>query len=317
MIFWIIFSFFFAYIFPIFFSYMGEWKSTPELATISLGIGILLWFISSLRILRKYILGPIKKKRVMDRLQDYGKRTTAIIVDKIENGKVLGRYDNLDLVLGFDNLVGEYTEVSIDVVDSKPGLNRYEIGNEITVVLNDEGGTPAFNLEGASVSVRNHWAFIWFIFNIVYAIGTFYLSYEKYSDGMGWRFLSPGYPWVWAPIIGMFSFSVTMSTNIYGQSPMMKRLIGGLSENEYSQLILYGRNVVGEIVSYKQTGTYINEQPQVEIRVRYKDDRGVLIDAKKKLVISLLDVGKLDTGPVDIRYLPGNRELFKIVKKSN
>jgi hypothetical protein len=71
---------------------------------------------------------------------------------------------------------------------------------------------------------------------------------------------------------------------------------------------MYGIKTTGDILNYKQTGMYINEQPQVQFEIEYTDQEGNRRVTLCKKIVSLLDIHKLDNGPKEIMYLPHEPE---------
>ncbi|QJB40572.1 hypothetical protein HF324_23140 [Chitinophaga oryzae] len=60
---------------------------------------------------------------------------------------------------------------------------------------------------------------------------------------------------------------------------------------------------MAEVVSASQTGTYINEQPQVKFELRYKDEYGKTYNTELKKIVSLIDLGMTRQETVSVFYL--------------
>jgi hypothetical protein len=68
------------------------------------------------------------------------------------------------------------------------------------------------------------------------------------------------------------------------------------------RMVLHGIKTTGTILSYGQTGMYINEQPQVQFEIEYTDQRGIRRTILYKKIVSLLDIHKIATGSKEIMY---------------
>lgn len=70
---------------------------------------------------------------------------------------------------------------------------------------------------------------------------------------------------------------------------------------------------IGTIEGISQTGTYINEQPQVRIDLSVETADGKTFQSHAKLVVPLTDLGALRPGVViPVRYLPDRPERVEI-----
>lgn len=75
-----------------------------------------------------------------------------------------------------------------------------------------------------------------------------------------------------------------------------------------------GVDTVGKIISARQTGTYVNEQPEIELTLSYKVN-GKDMTGVTKSIISLLDLSKITEGTeLVIKYLPDEPEKIVIKK---
>lgn len=75
-----------------------------------------------------------------------------------------------------------------------------------------------------------------------------------------------------------------------------------------------GVDTLGKIISARQTGTYVNEQPEIELTLSYKVN-GKDMTGVTKSIISLLDLSKITEGTeLVIKYLPDEPEKIVIKK---
>src|SRR5439155_17483096 len=121
-------------------------------------------------------------------------------------------------------------------------------------------------------------------------------SYMLENHGRGWRFMAFYHPLVLCPLILLVSR--------IGLGKLLKLFIG--SPENVLQLKYYGLRTDAQIVSAEQTGTYINEQPQVRFELRYQDNLGKTHTASLKKIVPLLDLGMTKQEFVPVFYLKEN-----------
>lgn len=303
---------FFMYVFPLFFMWEGPPRTQPYVATFFLVLGAILWLVQTLMI-SSIARGPKRLKKSHQKVQDHGKDVRA----KIQSYRNLGDqggYPEMELSVTFENLAGNEIDTLVTVIDSKPHEKRYEPGKDIGLKLNQKGFQPAFTIAGAQYETHGRpWAWLWMVFNLAYAIGLFVFTYQRFSQGYGWRFMSPFIPWFWAPIQGIIMIAffmklmdpfqdLTIQTDYDFKSRKTKGNIG--------ELILYGRKTKGEIVDFSRTGTYINEQPEIRFDVLYKNEYGDLVETSFKQVIDMIEIHKLKKDSIDLIYLPGKKDMI-------
>ncbi|TLG77244.1 hypothetical protein [Culicoidibacter larvae] len=70
-----------------------------------------------------------------------------------------------------------------------------------------------------------------------------------------------------------------------------------------------GTKSVGFVKSLAQTGTYINEQPEVKFTVEILQDNGSMVEAEVKTIVALTDLAQLQPGvPIPVVYNPTTME---------
>jgi len=79
------------------------------------------------------------------------------------------------------------------------------------------------------------------------------------------------------------------------------------------RLKFYGKKTLARLLSAKQTGTYINEQPQVKFELAYDDEKGRTHQVSFKKVISLLEVGITQQEQIAIFYLEDDPQRIALV----
>jgi hypothetical protein len=87
------------------------------------------------------------------------------------------------------------------------------------------------------------------------------------------------------------------------------RLLGGLRKQaqEEQRLLQTGAPATGQIMAVNQTGTYINQQPQVQIVVMVHPQGGQPYQAQLTKVVSMFETAQYQIGAqVHVRYDPQN-----------
>ncbi|WP_297377613.1 hypothetical protein [uncultured Helcococcus sp.] len=303
---------FFMYVFPIPFIGIPTIRTTPIIATILLVVGIILWSIQSY-LISKFITNPKKMAKKHQRVRDTGKITQAEILDS-QNIGIQDGYPLKNLLIRFTNLAANPVKAIIQLIDSKEHEKRFEPGKTIDLKLNQRGSDPAFTFgEGEFITESRPWAWAWLIFNIVYMIVFFLVTYYFKNEGYGWRFLNPFTSWLWAPIAGISILKYLLKSGIEQDIiSQYHEISSSNSKKDIGELLLYGRSTEGEIVSYGQTGLYVNEQPQLRFNMKFIDDIGNTVNKSFKKVIPLTKLHELKLGKVEVLYLPRNTDIFMI-----
>lgn len=70
---------------------------------------------------------------------------------------------------------------------------------------------------------------------------------------------------------------------------------------------------IGTIVSFRQTGVSVNDQPQVKIAFRVEGSDGKVFDSQAKIIVGLTELALLAPGVVlPVRYLPGRTDKVEV-----
>ena len=300
------------YVFPMFFLSLPIIRTTPYVATALLAMGVILWLVQTYAI-SKFITIPRKLARQHKRVQRKGKSVQAEVLASSHDG-LIDDEPSKKILLSFTNLVGSQVKTYIHLVDTKEHEKRFEPGKEITIKLNQNSFEPPFTVgKGEYETSPRPWIWLWLIFNLLYMVGFFVFSYYLQSDGFGWRFLNPFSPWLWAPVLGIFIINFLLKT--FGSQDIITEfypLQSFRSNKDFGELLLYGKTTQGEIVNFSQTGTYINEQPQVRFDVHFLNDWGDLLSKKFKQTIPLTALHELKKGEAEVIYLPRDTDIFMV-----
>jgi len=302
--FWLIYMLFFAVPFPMLIYYNTEYGTVgenggtrPWLALALLALSVVLWLILVQGWFRRWIILPFIMRRNILRLLKEGVRKDARIKSSKELPAAGKDVETREIVCSLQNFVGTEITEQLEVNDTKPELHRYDEGKTIRLLIDDKlKAVPHLTLDGVTVGMKAGRLITsllaWLL--IVSAIAGYYVySYQLENFGRGWRFLEFYHPLVLCPfilLVGRISFG-----------KLIRLFIGGPGNG--LQLKYYGMRTDAQIVSAEQTGTYINEQPQVRFELRYQDNLGKTHTASLKKIVPLLDLNITKQESIPVFYL--------------
>lgn len=300
--FWIVYALFFAIPFPMIIYYNTGYRldgtgTDPWLALFYLLLSMVAWALVLWSFFRSFIWAPVRAKRDVAYLLREGARKEAVIVQADQKGPMVDGFHTYVLTLSLRNFVGEEITEQVAVVDSRPEERRFEKGKRVTLRIDERLKTnPLLVLEDARASLRPGVLFllalVWLA--IAAAIVWYYVySYGLQSGRTGWRFLVFYHPLVLCPLILLFTG--------FGIGRLL-RALAGIPQN-VQQLKYYGRQASASVLSASQTGTYINNQPQVRFELRYTDHLGQTHTASLKKVVPLINMGITQMPYLPVFYL--------------
>lgn len=309
-VFWKLFGAFWVFVFPLFFIWVPPFtETTPIMAMVYFALGAVGWLVFIGSRLRKGVLAPRRMKRELENLQRNGKKIQAKITNKeILSTKGFGGDYYLRIFFEFENHSGTKMPGSIELSDSQPSRNRYEEGNYLPLVLADANSdVPYYLADGETVLKKPILTYLFVAFSLLYCVVSFVLEYYFLSNGRGLRFLHLFFPWVVSPYVGLFVFKLFDSVLSGG-------IFERLNNRTKSKLMLYGKMAIGDVTQVSQTGTYINEQPQMKFTVIYTDDRGQMHESSFKKIVMLEDLHKTKKGKWHLMYLPDEPTVIELLE---
>ncbi|NLR65342.1 hypothetical protein HGH92_13570 [Chitinophaga varians] len=299
--FWVVYMLFFAIPFPMLIYYNtreGLTDTNPWLAITWLLLSLILWGILVLRWFRNWILLPFKMKRNIGYLLREGEKREARIVDSKDGKHLNGDMIMKKMTLSLRNFVGTEITENLELADSRPGEMRYEKGRIIHLMIDKSLKLRPYlivDTTQAGVKAGRMALLVLLWLGLVGAIvWYYYFSYNMESNGYGWRFMKVYHPLVLCPLI--------LFVSRWGLGMLLKLFSGG-DPDTLLHIKYYGVQTMAEVVSATQTGTYINEQPQVKFELRYQDTYGKTYTATLKKIVSLIDLGMVRQETVSIFYL--------------
>jgi hypothetical protein len=304
--FWSLYTLGFTVALPTILYYANDYLVVPpqENATWAffyLGFGLITWLVILLLYGRFYTKVIFTDKKHLEKTAREGKT----IIATITGSRVVKSVRNtvvLDLTLSFTNLAGTAVEFSYQLNDSNPSERRFEIGRTIEMRANMEGKNAVFVPSTMEVARIKGMVFLYsFVFLLLLAAAFVYpiISYQLESNGYGWRFLKITHPWILVPLINLSVVAFIWLIAVFiGKATGIRK--------QPLRMILYGIRTTGTIIKYDQTGTYINEQPQVRFDIEFTDQQGIKRLVAYKKIVSLLDIHKISTDQKEIMYLPND-----------
>jgi len=305
-VFWALYAFFFAVPFPMILyysiNYAGGERSAlslsgPYLALTYLSVSVLLWTYWLARVFRKWVLQPLRDERRTRRLVREGMLRDAAVIASKATGKMIQGHPQLSVTLRFDNLAGTPIQETLSIVDIQPTQRRFDVGKSVRLRINRDLGTlPVLAIDGSEVQKdQGRWllAILGWVLLLAAVVAYYLLSYHYEHGGTGWRFLVFFHPLLICPL------------TLLGIGWLFGGGIGKLFLGTGDVLTLKygGHRTEARLLDAQQTGTYINEQPQVRFELEYEDVQGITHRATVKKVISLLDMGITKTPVIPIFYL--------------
>lgn len=312
--FWGIFIAYFIFVHPCIIYYNTYHTSNNtgngKLALFYLGLSFFLWAIVLGSTLWLILKNGILAKKNLAHIARHGRRVQAKIIDS----HLLKEHKNFisrRITLEMDNFSGQVISHIMTVNDVRPEENRFETGKKINLIVDSEfKKNPYLLLEGSTSKVNYALLFIWLAFTGG-AAAYYRYSYSAESGGSGWRFLELSHPLLVIPACFiLFTGILYLIFRVF--------ITGNNSGRELLELKFRGEKTTAEIIMVNQTGTYINEQPQVEYTLKFTDKDGKTIHTVKKEIISLLEIGKVQALKYrEIMYLPARPEKFVFYDQIN
>src|SRR5690606_22117172 len=299
-IFWKLYMLFFAVPFPMILYYpLSGVASTrgPWWAMLLLSLSVVLWVVVLIKLYKQWVAFPIEaKSNTASLLRDGAIKNAEILsVRKIKSHSE--DMDELELRTKMLNFSGTPILVDLQINDGHPYQRRYEVGKSLRLRIDKNlKSRPYLVPEGAQISLKKG-RFIWsvaaWLLVLALIIGYYIFSYQLENNGTGWRFIAFWHPLIICPLSILFLFFGIMG------------FIGKFSAlpKDILQVKFHGKEALATIIRAEQTGTYINEQPQVRFELEYIDAKGQVHQVSLKKIVNLLDVGITREKTIPIFYL--------------
>ena len=277
-------------------------ESSPTWAFTYLFIGFALWLTLCIFYYYQYIK-PYLVAGNIPHIKASGEPRKATIL-RTEVSKVKKGIEELTLELSLKNLSGSEIVIPYVVSDQRPELRRFEPGKTMKMRLDPNLKAPYLLPEDAVTETdkaRLIPRIVILAVIILFSIGYLLFSYWLQSNGIGWRFIHLWHPWLTIP--GFSLLFAGMFRTIATAFPSTGNIFG-FSSTKLLPYIFKGKLVAAKLISAEQTGTYINEQPQVRFKLSYTDEAGRPYTTTIKSIVSLLELSSVNKPERMILYLP-------------
>lgn len=302
IIFWILYMLFFCIPFPVFIYMITTETATEPRNSLAvsyayLGFSLLIWLYVLVFIINNLFIKTFKEKNTITHILQNGVPRDAKIIDyKLVQYNPKKNINLIQIVLSFQNLRNTLIKHEIMFYDSKPQEKRFDAGNTVKVLLNpDTSQEPYFILSGIQTQFKIKNIIVRIILAILmvaYVLGLYGYFYLRESFDFGWRFLTFMHPIIFSGVMFLLSILV------------YRLIVGTFLKNKKEERILFtGRNAEAQILSVRQTGLTVNDQPQLMFQVSFKDFRGNEHIAVYKKIVSLLNLSSVPKhGQIEIMY---------------
>jgi hypothetical protein len=302
--FWLVFMLFFAIPFPmiIYYAAQSDMEVTPLLdknpvtALIILAISVIMWGLLLAGYFYRYIIFVFVARRNMEKLKADGVRRQAEILSSEKISTTAGKLDTWDMKLSFKNLADTTITENMQVNDARPYERRFEKGKKVDILIDKNMKRVPYMMFAtteASVKIGIVALRILGWLSIVATVAAYYIyAYSTENEGAGWRFLSFGHPLIVCPAILFFYRFLSWLIITYAEKTSEKIFIK-----------FKGTRATARLIKASQTGTYINEQPQIKFELEYNDEQGRLQKISTNKVIDLLNLDITKQSHLDIFYL--------------
>lgn len=303
-LFWFLFFFYFVFVHPAIIYYGASFPKRDLAyndATWALGylvLSLFLWtvvLLISFYLLFKYFVGSARNANY---IKKQGRRREAKVIDSAAAGD-----QETNLLLEFDNLQNERVRHRILLKNDQAATRTPHPGSLVALRIDESFSRfPYIALEESAPRARWTWMLLWTFFPFLIAYAYFFV-YNLESAGYGWRFMSLDHPLLITPLVLLF-FSVIIWA-IFKFIILRKLNIG----KDTLILKFNGRRAVAKVLALKQTGTYINEQPEVEFEIEFPDASGRTNLTSIKKIVPLIELSGIKAGDeVVIFYDPQNKD---------
>lgn len=275
---------------------------SPIMAIVYLLIAVIGWssvLIYGLTLLYKRFYGLQKGIR---RLVNRGKLIHAKI-QTVTIGKTRKQFVETEILVTFSNFSGTPINYLVHVWDSKPYLKRYEVGKTIRLRIDpDIKDQPYVVIDDVEPKLKLQSILLFFgIWILVFAavVGYFIYAYTTENEGYGWRFLTWNHP-----LIMSLAVLCLFGLIYFALDKLLLSRIGGSMDRKAIKLLFYGIQTSARVKQVSQTGTYINEQPEVKFELEFVDTKGGTHQVSIKEIVPLISLHSVHQPTKKIFYLP-------------
>lgn len=266
-------------------------------------LSLLLWSAVAAAYVRTLLWSPFRAYARVRAVEQAAIHRRARIVRAQPTGRRIQGWQEWKLRLAFENLSGAAIQDELLIVDTKPELHRFVAGNTLDIRLSPEPGSyPNVVIDGSRSQIAHGSLLVRGLIGIVLGmvlLGYYAWSWLDQSQGQGWTFLSPWHPLITMP--ASLCFYLLVGRLITG---LITRLIG--IDRATEALNYLGIATQARVLGVRQTGSQINNQPELEFDLAFEDQHGRAQTASVRKVVSLLDLATVPREQVRILYHPND-----------
>lgn len=141
---------------------------------------------------------------------------------------------------------------------------------------------------------------------VLIVIGYFIYSYQTENQGYGWRFLTLSHPLLFS--LGMAALFYVIY--YFMMDKMIFSKLFSLRGQKFVRLLFYGQRATAFVTNASQTGTYINENPQVRFDLTFTDHKGINHKTSYKKVVQMIDLHDVKRESRTILYMPDDPSIL-------
>lgn len=277
-------------------------QKNPTLALIYLGIAVAGWMAVLIYLFIKIQRHTFGIRNGIRQLNKSGKLVNAII-ESVTTRKPVKGFETYEIVVSFTNFNHTPITYTLILTDAKPHLNRYEPGKTIRLRVDQHLKNPPYvipddaeaKLKYPTVILLNG---LWLIAGIG-IISYFIYAYTTENQGYGWRFLTWHHPLIMSLVTAV---GIGFIYSLIDKFILSK--ISGIPSRTAMSLLFQGMQATAKVKEVSQTGTYINEQPEVKFEMTFVDKKGTTHGVSLKKVVPLIHLQTVHQADRSILYLP-------------
>ncbi len=278
-------------------------QQNPTHALIYLSITVIGWFgilAYGWMLLYKYTFGI---RNGIRQIIETGQLVNAKILNVKTKKSAIKEFEDKEVEVSFHNFSNTPIVYTLILTDTKPHLKRYEEGKTLKLRVDRElKYQPYVIVDDTEVKIKYPKVILLFglwALALLSIVGYFIYAYTSGNQGYGWRFLTWQHPLILSliMIIGLWLIYHFLIDKL-----ILSKIVG-VRGPKARKLLFHGVQATAMVLQVNQTGTYINEQPQVQFDMTFVDKSGLKHQVSIKRIISLINP-PAQRGTKSIFYLP-------------
>lgn len=309
--FWILFVLYFVFAHPAIIYYNIPRNNiadeNPIIALLLLAIAVIGWTIVLVILARSIYKNTYGQRTNISKILQSGRSVVGTVISSKTLPSNDDRYVPKEVTVEFNNFAKQTVRYTLTINDSQPQLRRYELDKKLRLCIDEQLRYPPYILP-EDIQAKLHPGriatlyILWGLF-VFAIIGYFLYAYKTENNGYGWRFLVAYHPLLLSLyMIALFGFIGYMI-----KGGWYNRAARG---SKGMKLLLFGNKTNATVLSATQTGTYINNQPEVKFNLSFMDTKGRTHQTSIKKIVNLLNLSYIHKETKTILYLPEEPEVI-------